>query len=80
MTASDRSATLSQIAEIVGPLDDAVLVEILATGATAAEIVEALVWMNADDEIGTEKAQGPRETVLRVYEILVREEPQPEQP
>jgi hypothetical protein len=80
MTASDQSATLSQIAEIVGPLDDAVLVEILATGATPAEIVEALTWANADDEIGTEKEQGPRETVLHVYEILVREERQPEGP
>ena len=44
-----------EIVEIVGPLDDAVvLLEIQQSRATAAEVLEANVWVNANDQIGTE--------------------------
>jgi hypothetical protein len=36
-----RPATASEITEIVGPLDDAVLMRILETQATTAEVLEA---------------------------------------
>jgi hypothetical protein len=75
MQAQGRQATSAEIIDIVGPLDDAVLAEIIATGATAAEVLEALTWHSADDQIATETEHGPRSTVLRVYEILQREEP-----
>ena len=74
-----QSATLSEIAEIVGPLDDAVLLEISGTGATAIEVLEAFTWVNADDQIATESEHGPRGAALRVYEILDREIPEPDQ-
>jgi hypothetical protein len=61
---------------ILGPTDDELLVEILQTGETAAEVLEAFTWMNAGDQIGTELERGPRAAVLRVYEILKLEEPE----
>jgi hypothetical protein len=76
MKKSKRSATAAEIVKIVGPLDDAVVLEILDTGATAAEVLEAFTWANADDQIGTELGHGPHGTVVRVYEILRREEPE----
>jgi hypothetical protein len=71
-----RLATAAEIIEIVGPLDDAVLMRILETEATPAEVLEAFTWATADDQIGTELEHGPRGVVARVFDILKREEPE----
>lgn len=72
-----RAATAAEIVEIVGPLDDAVLMRITETKATPAEVLEAFTWATADDQIGTELEHGPRDAVVQVYDILKREEPEP---
>jgi hypothetical protein len=74
-----RPATANEVLEIVGPLDDSVLMRIVETEATPAEVLEAFTWATADDQIGTELEHGPRGAVARVYEILKREEPQPDE-
>jgi len=76
MEGKSRPATVAEIVEIVGPLDDAVVMRLLETGATSAEVLEAFTWTTADDQIGTELEHGPRGVVARVYEILKREEPE----
>jgi hypothetical protein len=76
MSGISRPATTAEIIEIVGPLDDAVLMRIVETEATAAEVLEAFTWTTADDQIGTELERRPRGAVARVYEILKREEPE----
>lgn len=76
MQHSERAATSGEIVDILGPVEDTVLLEIVETGATAAEVLEAFTWANADDQIGTELERGPRAAVIRVYEILKREEPE----
>ena len=54
MSRISRLATAAaEIIEIVGPLDDAVLMRIVETGATPAEVLEAFTWATADDQIGT---------------------------
>ena len=80
MQNSDRPATSGEIVDILGPVEDAVLLEILKTGASAAEVLEAFTWASADDQIGTELERGPRAAVTRVYEILKREEPEENEP
>ena len=80
MTEKPRPATAAEIVKIVGPLDDEVLVRIRATGATAAEVLEALTWASADDQIGTELERRPRGAALEVYDILKQEEPEPDDP
>ncbi len=79
MTQRLRPATATEIVEIVGPLDDAVLVRIVETEASAAEVLEAFTWATADDYIGTELEQAPRGVVARVYEILKQEESEPDE-
>src|SRR6516162_8053280 len=74
-----RPATAAEIIEIVGPLDDAVLMRILETKATPTEVLEAFTWATADDQIGTELEHRPRGIVARVYDILSREEPAPDE-
>jgi hypothetical protein len=72
-------ATAAEIVDIIGPADDDLVVRIAATGATAAEVLEAFTWLTADDQLGTELERGPRGVVTRVYEILRREEAEPDE-
>ena len=67
-------ATAEEVLEIVGPLDDSVLMRIVEIEATPAEVLEAFTWATADDQIGTELEHRPRGVVARVYDILKREE------
>jgi hypothetical protein len=55
-----------------------VVMRIIETGATPAEVLEAFTWATADDQIGTELDRGPRGVVAEVYDILKLEEPEPE--
>jgi len=59
MSGISRHATTAEIIEIVGPLDDAVLMRIVETEATAAEVLEAFTWTTADDQIGKNSNAGP---------------------
>ena len=74
-----RPTTAAEIIEIVGPLDDAVLMRILETQAVRAEVLEAFTWASADDQIGTELEHRPRGVVARVYDILKREDAEPDE-
>jgi hypothetical protein len=74
-----RPATASEIVAICGHFDDGVIARILATGASADEVLEAFTWCSADDQIGTELSRGRRGAVNSVYDILMSEEPDPEE-
>jgi hypothetical protein len=60
-----RPASAAEITGIVGPLDDAVLMRIVETEATPAEVLEAFTWATADDQIGTELEHRPHGVVAR---------------
>ena len=60
MAQREGRATAAEIVAITGPLDDAVLMQILATEASPAEVLEAFTWASADDQIGTELERRPR--------------------
>ena len=79
MNSTTRSATASEIIEIVGHLDDTVIARILATGASPAEVLEAFTWATANDQIGTELRHTRHGVAGEVYEILMQEEPDPEE-
>ena len=78
MTTLARPATAAEIVAICGHLDDDFIAAIAATGATAAEVLEAFTWYGADDQIGTELQRGLRGNVRAVYEILTQDEPDPD--
>ena len=79
MSTVAQAATASEIVAICGHLDDGVIARILATGASLAEVLEAFTWVSADDQIGTELQRGPQGAVGAVYDILMREEPDPDE-
>lgn len=74
-----KPATASEIVAICGHLDDDVIARVLATGATAAEVLEAFTWYSADDQIGTETRRHRQGAVGAVYEILCREDTDPDE-
>lgn len=78
MNTTVRGATASEIVAICGHLDDGVVARIVATGATPAEVLEAFTWFGADDQIGTELQHGRTGAVGAVYDILMADEPEPD--
>lgn len=62
--------TSENIAAILGPVDETLIAEILATGATAAELAEAWAWINSEDAL-VEAGKGfPSGTVAELVELL----------
>jgi hypothetical protein len=78
MNALARPATAAEIVAICGHLDDGPITRIIATGATASEVLEAFTWFSADDQIGTELRRSRHGAVGAVYDILMQEEPDPD--
>ncbi|HUZ75144.1 MAG TPA: hypothetical protein VMU87_19330 [Stellaceae bacterium] len=73
--AVDQPATGHEIVEILGPLDDAVLAAILRTDATRNEVMEAYVWLSADDQLRRERHSTIRGKAAEVCRILEAELP-----
>lgn len=66
--------TAEQIVDIVGPLTDARIMAIIATGANVEEIEEAGAWADGESDVMGDlrlRATGP---VAAVYDILRAEE------
>jgi hypothetical protein len=68
------------IAHLVGDLDDATIAAILATGATYAEIEQALKWLGGGREEPRLNSEGLSPTAERVYEILLSDPTYDESP
>lgn len=66
--------TREDVIEVLGPVDDDVIVEVLAIGATREELEEAFAWLNADDVLGRQLHRQPSGRVAELCEILQPEE------
>jgi hypothetical protein len=67
--------TREDAARIIGPaVDDAVLLEIVGTGATKAELEEAMSWLYADDAMTRAGRPQPHGVVAELCRILSRPE------
>jgi hypothetical protein len=69
-----------QVAEIVGPIDDLKLAEIIASGATLAQITTAKLMLADGESIAMIVGHADEPPVTRVYEILKSEELEPDEP
>lgn len=67
--------TRDEVIEIVGRINDVRVAEIIATGATAAEVTEAFAWLSADEHLAGDLAKPLAGVVAQVYEILRADEP-----
>ena len=73
------AASPDDIRRIVGDLEDAIVTNIMRTGATESEVLEAFLWTTSDEELGNEVERLPHGTVGAVYEILKAQEPDPDE-
>ncbi|WP_164919709.1 hypothetical protein [Hansschlegelia zhihuaiae] len=70
--------TREDVLALLGPVDEVQIAEVVATGATADELAEALGWINAEDALVAERKPPPSGRVARLVELLApAEEPEP---
>lgn len=62
--------TAAQIIDIVGPLTDARVMAIIATGATIEQIEEAAAWADGESDVMGDLRLRAAPPVVAVYEIL----------
>jgi hypothetical protein len=73
---SKQPATAAQIRRMVRDVDDAVVSSIERTGASAAEVLQAVQWLRGGGGLEDEAGHEPHGAVKAVYEILQAEEPE----
>ncbi|MEE8279165.1 MAG: hypothetical protein V3R55_00505 [Alphaproteobacteria bacterium] len=68
------SLTRERVVKIVGRIDDGRVAEVIATGATPAELMEAFTWLGSDEYLGGELEHSLRGRVAQLYDILAADE------
>jgi hypothetical protein len=64
------SVTRAEAAAILGAADEQTLVDVVATGATKAEVAEAFAWAANDEAMLNEGRSLPSGRVLQILSIL----------
>lgn len=64
------SLTREQITSVLGPIDDVLAAEVLATGASLEELEAAFAWINADEALVNDLRPMPTGKVAQLIEIL----------
>jgi hypothetical protein len=62
--------TRNEVIAVLGPVDDDLIVEIVGTGATQAELAEAYAWLRSDEALVNEGRPLPSGRVDALVEIL----------
>jgi hypothetical protein len=62
--------TRKEVIAVLGPVDDDLIVEIVGTGATRAELAEAYTWLRSDEALMNEGRPLPSGRVGALVEIL----------
>lgn len=63
--------TRGDVVEVVGPIDDDKIADIIATGATLEELAEAYAWASDEADPLAEEGRSLTGTVAQVYDILI---------
>jgi len=70
--------TAKEVSEVLGPVDEALLAEILQTDATAAELAQAWAWVNSDEALIGEGRPLPSGKVAVLMDLLAPPEDEPD--
>jgi hypothetical protein len=63
-------ATAAEIVQILGSVDDRMITQIIATGATAEEVREANTWLSTRDYFRRLAHDSAHGRIARVYHLL----------
>jgi len=66
--------TADAVRKIAGQLDENQVIEILNTGASEEELVEAFEWLYADDALSKSRHHAPDSRIALLRDILNRQE------
>lgn len=78
-SATNKPARAQSMSELLRNLDDSKAAAILATGATVANVEEALLWAEGASDVLGESGRPLAGASARVYKILTAEESYPEE-
>ncbi|MDK4743031.1 hypothetical protein PH547_29520 [Rhizobium sp. CNPSo 3464] len=70
--------TSDDVIAILGPVDETLVAEVIATGATQAELAEALAWTKNDEALMSEGRPLPSGRTAALVDLLVSDEDEPE--
>ncbi|ENN88770.1 hypothetical protein RHSP_43781 [Rhizobium freirei PRF 81] len=62
--------TLRDVTSVIGPADETLVANIVATGATLAELAEAWAWVNSDEAMIGEGRRLPAGAVATLVDLL----------
>ncbi len=62
--------TRDEVTSVLGSVDETLAVELLATGASLAELEEAWAWLNSDESLINEYKPLPSGRVAQLIDIL----------
>ncbi len=66
--------TGAEVLEIIGAAEDEVVLDILETGATAQQVLEAFERVSGNTSLGEDLEKPADTTVLQIMEILSRDQ------
>lgn len=72
--AMDMTMTSDDVIAVLGPVDETLVAEVIATGATQAELTEAWAWANNDEALIGEGRPLPTGKTAALVDLLVSEE------
>ena len=64
------AASAADITAILGPIDEVVMIDILRTGASAEDVLEAFSRLESDEAVGPVAQRGAAAQVVEVMTIL----------
>ena len=70
--------TSEEVIAILGPVDETLVAEVIATGATQAELAEAFAWANNDEALMGEGRRLATGRTAALVDLLVSDEDEPE--
>jgi hypothetical protein len=70
----DGTLTPNEVATLVGDVEEATLAAIIAIGASAEELEEALAWANGEDDVMGELERPLAGNVALIYDLLTADE------
>jgi hypothetical protein len=68
------SMSVKEVTDVLGPVDEVLVADIVATGATSAELAEAWAWVNSDEALVGEGRHLPSGRVARLIDLLEPDE------
>jgi hypothetical protein len=66
--------TRQDIVAILGPVEDTLVTEVIATGATPVELAEAWAWINSDEALMGDGRALPAGRVAALVDLLSADE------